>query len=124
MLSNKKIEEVVGAILLSGMLVSLLFVLLGGSWYLLQHGHEPLSYEFLPIGTYKLNPALILQTFFTFSPLGLIEFGLLCLVLTQLIRVAYLVVFYLIILDLSFVFISAFILLVLVYSLFLRHYSF
>ena len=124
MINSKKIEAIIGTILLAGMLASLLFVLLGGSWYLIQHSSEPLTFECLPVGTYRLDPFMILRNFLTFSPLDLIEFGLLLLVLTQILRISCLIVFYLINIDVPFTLISTFILLVLIYSLFLRHYSF
>jgi uncharacterized membrane protein len=121
---SPKIEEILGIVLLAGIVAALSFVLLGSAWYLLQHGTEPLQYDLLPVGTYDLKPSRILSNFLTLQPLGLIEMGLLLLVLTQFLRVACLTIFYYVTRDTPFIIICSFILLVLIYSLFLRNYMF
>lgn len=114
----RKIEEVIGLVLLLGTLLSALFVLIGGMLFLFQHGNENLHTAIL---TAALKPNNIFQIWkyaFSFSALGIIELGLLLLVMTQVVRVALITGFYIWIRDYWFILISGFILLVLIISFF------
>ena len=108
-----KIEKCIGLFLLTGILISASFVCIGGILFLIQHGSETIRTDILPS---PLSRQAMWQLAFSFSPLGMIELGLLLLVLTQLLRVALLCGFYAAIRDYWFTGISAFILLVMVYS--------
>jgi uncharacterized membrane protein len=120
MLQVKKIKEIMSLILTIGMLISVCFVLIGGCLYLLQFGNDTIQNELKPPTFYVTNVQLIWQQALVFSPLGLIELGLLALVGTQVVRVGLLVFFYSITKDYIFTLISLFILLTLLYSLFWR----
>ena len=116
MLSTKKMEVVIGLLLTIGTLVSAAIVMLGGILYLLQYGGESVHIELLQSNAAYTNLTSIWQAACAFSPLGIIEIGVLALVATQSLRVALLVGFYAIIRDYGFVLISLFILIMLVSS--------
>lgn len=120
MSDNKKMERIMGQILLIGMIISIGLVLLGGTLYLLQHGSENMHYDVMQVN-YKTNFISIWHDALSFSPFGIIELGLLTLVATQGIRVALLAGFYAVLRDYKFLVISLFVFSVLVYSLFFRH---
>lgn len=120
MITTKKMETWMSIILLLGTLVATLFVIGGGALYLWQHGNETIQSNILQNGPFSLN-VLHINVTFLFSPLGLIAFGLLTLVFTQILRVGLLAWFYATVRDYRFMFISFFILIMLVYSFFLRH---
>jgi|GEM_PF-1671248 uncharacterized membrane protein len=121
MLSTKQMEDIMSLLLIFGMLISAGLVTLGGAMYLYQHGMESLHTELLQAGGYHINIKLILKNALSFTPLGIIELGLLTLIGTQVLRVALLVWFYAFTRDTWFTFISVFILITLVYSLVWRH---
>lgn len=121
MLDNKKIAKIMSVILKLGMILAMGFVMLGGILYLLQHGNEKMQYDIMEVDFYKTNIALIWDAALSYSPLGMIELGLLILVITQGIRVGLLTWFYAVIRDYKFFFMSLFILIVMTYSLFFRY---
>lgn len=121
MFSIKQMENIIGWILIVGTLFSALLVLTGGCLYLLQHGSETMNAELLAANDYQIGVREILDIAFSFSPIGLIELGLVLLVATQLLRVALLVWFYAMIRDYWFTLISCFILFTLTYSLLWRN---
>ncbi len=89
--------------------------------YLLQFGSNNMHTELVETTSYATNMTLIWHTALSFSPLGLIELGLLTLVVTQIMRVGLLVWFYSATQDYLFALISLFILLALIYSLIWRN---
>lgn len=121
MLYNKQMENIIGWILILGTFLSALLVMIGGSIYLWQHGSENFQVELLQANYYQLNVSEILRGVFSLSPVGLIELGLISLIVTQILRVALLVGFYAMIKDYWFTAISLFILFVLLYSFFWRN---
>lgn len=121
MLRIKKMEIVMSLILTIGMFLSASLVLLGGTIFLFQHGSESINTQLMQSDAYHTNIKHILQAVFSFSPVGIIELGLVILIATQMIRVGLLVWFYGIIRDYWFSCISLFILIVLVYSFFWRN---
>lgn len=118
MISNQRLEKKMGAILLVGMLLALTLVMTGGGWYLIENGSATLQTELLSTGHDQTSITQILEKALSFSPIGLIELGLLVLVATQVIRVGLLVWFYFRLHDYWFVSFSLFVFFVLVYSLF------
>lgn len=120
MFSVKKLQEIMGILLLIGISLSASLVCIGGLLFLWQHGGESIQTEWMQLSTAPINRSSIWQLAFSFTPLGMIELGLLLLVFTQIIRVALLCGFYAVIKDYWFTFISTFILCVLVYSFFWR----
>ncbi len=120
MLSASKIQAIMGMLLLAGIYSSAIFVCLGGILFLMQHGSENIQAEWLHLTVIPTSRFAIWQLALSFTPLGIIELGLLLLVFTQIVRVALLVGFYAAIRDYWFTLISAFVLFVLVYSMFWR----
>ena len=117
MLTTQKMQNMMGALLLFGTLLSASLVCIGGFLFLIHHGSEPISNNLLQT---TITPTSHEQTWdlaFSFSSLGLIELGLFMLVITQILRVLLLVGFYAAIRDVWFSFISLFILVVLIYVL-------
>jgi uncharacterized membrane protein len=113
-------QIIISFILLAGTLLSTALVTVGGTLYLLQSGNDNLQGQWLATNATYLSVRQIWQFALSFSPLGMIELGLLLLVATQTIRVALLCGFYAIIKDYKFFLISSFILAVLIYSSFWR----
>src|SRR3990167_7213825 len=113
MLANKNMQESIGFILFIGTFVSVCIAMVGGSLYLIQHGNETLSTQILQSDSYHLSIFAIWQSAKSLSSVGMIELGLLSLVMTQIVRVATLVWFYLKTHDYVFPGISLFILLTL-----------
>lgn len=117
MFKHKTMQKLLGAILLSGTLISLAIVTIGGVLYLMQNGTDLMSFSELRIPP---NQAMTTQQIwtlaFSFSPLGIVALGLLLLVTTQLLRVGLLLIYYTAIRDYWFILISGFILAVLAYS--------
>jgi uncharacterized membrane protein len=105
MFARKRIETAITLVLNFGTLLAVLLVSIGGTWYLLQHGRTLLSATATMTAT-AIN--------LSFSPLGMIELGLMTLVATQILRIALLTAFYAWIRDYWFTVFSAFILLTLI----------
>jgi uncharacterized membrane protein len=119
-ISIKKMEETMSIILLLGVMISSVLVIIGGAIYLYQYGSENMHIELMLSNQYQTNAEMIWKSARTLSAVGIIELGLLALVITQIVRVALLVWFYGKIRDYWFILISTFILLVLIYSLIWR----
>ena len=120
MYSTQKMQDVISMLLIIGMLISVMIVAIGGTLYLLQHGNENLQTELLTAESGYHSIQQIWQIAFSFTPIGIIELGLLTLVATQILRVALLTWFYAVIRDYWFTGFSFFILVVLIYSSVLR----
>lgn len=115
--SMQKMQHTMSIILTIGTLLSLAIVALGGGLYLLKNGHQSMAWELLQTNNYATTLPQIWEAAITFSPLGIVEAGLLLLVATQVIRVGLLVWFYLAIRDVRFAMISIFVLALMLYSL-------
>lgn len=117
----KQTEMLIGSMLRVGLWLSVLIVLIGGTLYLIQNGNELIHYSaFQEEPPHVHTMAGILHSALTFSAVGIIEFGLLVLVLTQVIRVAMTVWLFAQEHDAVFTWISLSILAVLIYSIFWR----
>lgn len=117
MINNQQMQYWMSRLLLTGTLLALVIVTLGGCWYLWLHGSAPLQTELFdyrqPINMF--HTLLDLQTA---TPLGLVELGLFLLIATQVMRLFWLLWFYLKCRDYWFSFFTAFILCLILYSLF------
>ena len=116
----KKMQRGMNLILIVGMMISVVLVTLGGSLFLLHYGSENIQNEFIYVVNEGTSAAKIWESALHFSPLGMIELGLLVLIATQAIRVALLAWFYGKTRDYWFAGMSLFILAVLLYSFFFR----
>ena len=112
----QKIEAMIAAMLLLGVLASVTCVSVGGIGYLWQHHAETLAQ--MNIHTFSPTTATaLLRLAFSGTALGWVELGVMILMGTQLLRVALLIVFYGSIKDYKFVIISSYVLCLLLYSL-------
>lgn len=121
MVSEAKIKIWLGLALHAGMLVSTALVMIGGFIFLYRHGGDTLQSELVPSIAYDINMLTIWHSKNLFSPVGLIELGLLMLVITQVFRVALLCYYYIFTRDYWFILFSFFILSVILYSLIWPH---
>jgi uncharacterized membrane protein len=118
--SDQEVDEWVGNLLRAGVLLAAAVVLLGGVVHLARHGGEPAPDR----GVFKGEPADlrspvgIVQDALTLRGRGLIQLGLLLLILTPVARVALLTFAFLRQRDRAYVLITLIVLAVLLYSLF------
>jgi uncharacterized membrane protein len=115
-MSHPHIERKIGALLLIGTLISTMIVLIGGIWYLWQYGDDNMQFELLRSIPEATTVSEVWRVAFSFTPLGIVQLGLLALVGTQLLRVALLFAYYIKIRDLWFSIFCGFVMLVLIYS--------
>jgi uncharacterized membrane protein len=115
----ESIQLAMGRLLLVGVFISLIVVCIGGSIYLLNHGSDIIHYSAFQ-GEPQAYTSIINIFSHAFSSLGLIQLGLLFLVLLQILRVAMTTWLFVQTRDGFFIFISLFILVILIYSLVLQ----
>lgn len=112
-----KVQLMIGKLLLIGLLISLLFTIAGGVMFLIEHGQEKGYYQIYHKEPKELaSTAQVWSEALTFTPLGMIQLGLLLLVVGQLARVALTAWFFSVTKEWIFVFLSLFILAVLIYT--------
>jgi uncharacterized membrane protein len=117
--SDRKVENIIGNLLRTGVLISALVVLFGGAVYLARHGNSPLAYrEFRgePIQLRQIGG--ILRETLSFSGRGIIQFGLLLLIATPVARVGMSIVGFAAERDWMYVGFASIVLVILLYSLF------
>ena len=88
--TDKTIEEIVGSLLRTGVSLSALVVAVGGLIYLVRHGRSPADYRVFrgePSDLKSLSG--IVRDAFGFHGRGIIQFGLLLLIATPVVRVAF-----------------------------------
>jgi uncharacterized membrane protein len=118
MASPQKTRQFMSHFMLCGTLTAMLFVFLGGVFYLWQHANTPLQTELL----ITQQPMSILRTLHDLhaaTPIGLIELGLGLLIATQVLRMVFLIEMYVGERDYWFTGFSLFILTAILYSLFI-----
>lgn len=98
-------------------IISIVFVMIGGISFLMQHGSESLHDNIFLATSYDIDILTIWKSEWLFSPIRLIELGLLTLVMAQILRVALLSYYYIVIRDYWFMLFSIFILSITLYSL-------
>jgi|SRR3990167_1657788 len=115
----QRTELIIGHLMRAGLFLSIFIVLVGGVYYLLQNGSDTMSYAIFhgePAGL--TSPLGIWQQFIHLSPRGIIQFGILLLVLTQILRVALTAIYFFKIRDSILAWISIAIFAVLIFSFF------
>ena len=115
--TDRQAEQLVGRILQIGVLVSALVVSAGGVLYLTQHGHEPAGHHEFRGEPGLCNLGEIGGEAFHLHARGVIQFGILLLILTPISRVAFTAVVFLAQRDYKFVAITIFVLAILLFSL-------
>lgn len=115
--NDQRIEELISYLLIAGVLLSALLVLAGGIVYLARHGGEAAAY-----GTFRGEPEELrtIRGLFAMDSLrhgrGLIQLGLVLLILTPIARVAFALVGFARERDRLYVLISGIVLALLLYS--------
>jgi uncharacterized membrane protein len=120
MVAIRRMEKLIGVVLLTGVLASAAIVLFGGVVYMWRHGSTPVHYRIFRGEPSDLRSlAGIWKDFENGSGRGAIQFGLMLLVGIQVIRVALTGVLFLLNRDKVFVVITFLVLALLSYALFL-----
>ena len=117
-ISDAGIDKIIGNLLRVGLVVSCLIVMIGGGLYLTNHGTELPKYHIFQGEPSDLRtiPGIIKDAS-SFSGRGLIQFGLLLLIATPVMRVAFTVISFMFQKDRVYVGVTLIVLAVLLFSL-------
>ena len=116
--TDQKIENIVGNLLRTGVLVSAVVVLCGGVPYLIKYGHVPADYRiFRGEPTDLKSISGIVRDAFALHSRGIIQAGLLLLIATPVARVAFSIFGFAEEKDRMYVTFTLIVLLILLYSL-------
>ncbi len=119
MVAIRRMEKLIGVVLLAGVLLSALTVLVGGVVYMWRHGSAPVHYRIFRGEPSDLRSlAGIWKDFEHGSGRGAIQFGLMLLVGVQLVRVVLTGILFLLNRDKVFVVITFLVFTLLTYALF------
>jgi uncharacterized membrane protein len=116
--SDEKVEQVIGTLLISGVITAALIVLVGGIFYLIHYGTTLPDYRFFrgePANLRSLSG--IVSDALSFRTRGMIQFGLLLLIATPIARVAFSIFAFTLQRDRIYVIITLIVFAVLIYSL-------
>jgi uncharacterized membrane protein len=117
---EQQFEQFLGQFLRAGVLVSALVVLVGGVIFLVRHGQEPANYvTFAGVAPEYRHPELIVRGAWSLGGRAMIQLGLLLLIATPVLRVALSAVVFSRQRDYIYVALTALVLGVLLYGLFL-----
>jgi len=117
--TDEQVEQVVGNLLRAGVITAAAVVLLGGILYLVQNGTAAPDLHHLPEEPNDLrSPVGIVQDAFARQSRGIIQLGLLLLVLTPVARVVFSIYAFARQQDWTYVVVTGMVLAVLLYSLF------
>lgn len=115
---DRTIEQLVSHLLKFGVLLASAIVLLGGWIYLSRHGTEPAEYQFFHgEPTEFCSPWGVVQAVLSGNSLSIIQLGILLLIATPIVRVVFCLSTFIWQRDLSYIFITSFVLAGLLYSL-------
>ncbi len=116
--TDQQMDVIIGVILRSGVLTSALIVLAGGILYMMHYGSSPPHYQvFLGEPSDLRHLAEIMRGFLAFHARAIIQFGLLLLIATPIIRVAFSILAFAMQRDRVYVVVTLIVLGVLLYSL-------
>jgi uncharacterized membrane protein len=88
-MSDKRLENLIGDLLRSGVLLAAAIVFVGGVMYLAQSGHDLVHYSvFQPAAAELRSIGTIFQGAFHFQSGALIQLGVVLLIITPIARVA------------------------------------
>jgi len=119
MVTIRRMEKLIGVVLLAGVLLSAFIVLFGGVLYMWRHGSTPVHYRIFRGEPSDLRSlAGIWKDFEHGSGRGAIQFGLMLLVGVQLVRVVLTGILFLLNRDKVFVVITFLVFTLLTYALF------
>jgi uncharacterized membrane protein len=117
-IGDRSIEKMISALLRIGVLVSGSVVVIGGIYYLLRHGREVESYHVFhgAAASDRIVPQIVGGAI-SLRARSVIQLGLLLLIATPILRVAFSLIGFSIERDRAYVFITSIVLAVLLYSL-------
>ncbi|HLO86765.1 MAG TPA: DUF1634 domain-containing protein [Nostocaceae cyanobacterium] len=116
--TEKKLEYLLSNLLKYGVLIASVFVLFGGILYLFRHYADPVEYQFFHGTPSELrSPIGVFNAVLAGSSLGVIQFGLLLLILTPILRVVISLLTFLLQREFIYVIITGLVLASLTYSL-------
>lgn len=117
-INDKDIQQIIGNLLRSGVIISMTVVLIGTVIYLFNHGSEKVNYSEFSFDKVSLKAiSTILSQVKTFSGAAIIQFGLLMLVFTPIARVLMSAVSFFIERDYLYVFLCLIVLGVIAFSI-------
>ena len=117
-LSDQRMDQIIGSLLRSGVMLSASVVAAGGIWYLIQYGTSPPGYQvFRGEPEYLRHLRGIVSGIPGFHCRRMIQLGLVLLISTPVARVAFSVVAFLMQRDRTYVVITLIVLAVLLFSL-------
>lgn len=117
---DHEIEQILGNILLAGVILSALFVLSGGILYLFQHGRSLPQYTVFSAEQNSLMEfSRVIHDAVALKSLAIIQLGILTLIATPVLRVVFSVVAFLYEKDYLYVTFTLIVLGILLYSLFI-----
>ena len=115
---DKDIQQLIGKQLRIGVIVSSIIVFVGGVIYLVRHGHEQPSYgDFTGVREGLANLPGIWQGVLENKGMNIIQLGIVLLIATPIIRIAFSVIAFLIEKDYLYVFITLLVLGIIIYSM-------
>ncbi len=116
--NDRQLEQLLGNLLRYGVLIASTVVLVGGILYLIHHGAEPADYEFFQGEASVLrSPAGVVTAVLSGNRRGIVQFGLLLLIATPIVRVAISLLAFLRQRDFTYVIVTLMVLTGLIYSL-------
>jgi uncharacterized membrane protein len=116
--SDRQIDDIIGALLRIGVVASSVVVLLGGILYLLHHGGSVPHYSVFQGEPSDLRSLWgIAHDVLQFNSRGIIQFGLLLLIATPIVRVAFAALAFALQRDRTYVTVTLIVLALLLYSL-------
>ena len=123
--SEQQLEYWLSNILKSGVLISSTIVLIGGILYLIRHGAEPANYHIFQ-GEPALfrSPAGVVTSIFSGYRRGIIQLGILVLIATPILRVAFSVLAFIRQRDFNYIILTLLVLSGLIYSFIGAYYAY
>ena len=116
--TDQRIDEIMGKLLRTGVILSAIFVLAGGALYLIRHRTPVTDYHVFRGEPAELRTVTgIFHETLAFRGRGLIQLGLLFLIATPIARVAFSLLAFLYERDWTYVLVTLIVLAVLIYSL-------
>lgn len=116
--SDEEVEQIIGRLLQLGVLVAALVVVVGAVLLLGRHGGAPASYAVFHAEPTPLRSiAGIIHAAFSGDATGIVQFGLLLLILTPIVRVAFTLVAFVLQRDGTYIVVTAIVLALLLFGL-------
>lgn len=116
--TDQGIEKIVSVVLRTGVILSGFVVLFGGAYFLIRHGNEPVNYHVFKAQKFSDHYIVeIVRGALQLSGRSIIQFGVLCLIATPIVRVVVSLLGFALERDRTYVLITSLVLVILLYSL-------